>query len=515
MNPVSASIPADEAPEEDGRRTFAWNSLRACGAVVGAVGLFQTAFEIPRLGWLTLGALACLFDLRRLATARQAFYAGLIAGLGVFVFQTGFLWTIFGPVAPILWLILASFHAMFVSVLSRVQSLWGTKAALILAPVLWCGIEFFRSEVWWLRFTWFAAASPFQESVAGLARLLGTYGLGAMAMGLAGLGLVLVQRREWRYLAALLVAVAGIAFWGRTRDTAPEPSDRHVQMIGIQLEFPGPPEVLVALTRAVKAHPEAELIVLSEYTFDGPVPDSIQTWCAKNHKWLIAGGKELVEPSTNAVADGGWAAIRRLAPKASGPAAQEFYNTAFVVGPDGQIAFRQAKSRPIQFFSDGLPARTQQLWESPWGPIGIAICYDLSYRQVVDGLIRRGARALVVPTMDVESWGVREHRHNARMTRLRATECGVPIFRVASSGISQWVNASGRELAVAPFPGAGALLSATFSLASTTSSQPPIDAWAAPIASVTSGAVLLVVVFGPRRSLAAQRAASTANSPVP
>jgi len=130
-----------------------------------------------------------------------------------------------------------------------------------------------------------------------------------------------------------------------------------------------------------------------------------------------------------------------------------YYNTAFVIGTDGEIVFKQAKSVPIQFFKDGLPAREQKLWDSPWGKIGICICYDLSYSRVTDRLIRLGAQAIIAPTMDVADWGRHEHELHARIAPIRAAEYGVPIFRVASSGISQLVNRNGDVQASAPFPG--------------------------------------------------------------
>src|SRR5690606_28360859 len=89
------------------------------------------------------------------------------------------------------------------------------------------------------------------------------------------------------------------------------------------------------------------------------------------------------------------------------PEGDNYFNTAFVIGPGGEIEFQQAKSVPIQFFNDGLPAREQQLWDSPWGKIGLCVCYDLSYRRVVDNLVRQGAAAIIVPTMDVVGWGER------------------------------------------------------------------------------------------------------------
>jgi apolipoprotein N-acyltransferase len=131
----------------------------------------------------------------------------------------------------------------------------------------------------------------------------------------------------------------------------------------------------------------------------------------------------------------------------------------FVISTNGEIIFKQGKSVPIQFFKDGLPAREQKLWDSPWGKIGICICYDLSYSRVTDRLIRLGAQAIIVPTMDVADWGRHEHELHARIATIRAVEYGVPIFRVASSGISQLVDRHGDVQASAPFPGEIAVLS--------------------------------------------------------
>ena len=146
------------------------------------------------------------------------------------------------------------------------------------------------------------------------------------------------------------------------------------------MEFPSENEVLLRLNDLIRSHPDAELVVLSEYTFDGPVPAAVRDWCRKNRRYLVVGGKD--------PAPGG-----------------NFYNTAFVIGPDGDIVFRQVKAVPIQFFKDGLPAPEQKLWDSPWGKIGICVCYDLSYTRVTDRLVKLGAEALIVPTMDVADWG--------------------------------------------------------------------------------------------------------------
>ena len=146
---------------------------------------------------------------------------------------------------------------------------------------------------------------------------------------------------------------------------------------------------------------------------------------------------------------------------------------------------------PIQFFQDGLPATSQALWNSPWGPLGLCICYDLSFTRVTDELIRLGAVGLIVPTMDVEHWGRSQHELHARVAPMRAAEYGVPIFRVASSGISQSVDATGRVRESAPFPGQGERVVDSFVLGPP--GRLPMDRWVGALSALAC--VVLWVVF--------------------
>jgi apolipoprotein N-acyltransferase len=227
-------------------------------------------------------------------------------------------------------------------------------------------------------------------------------------------------------------------------------------------------QVRLELNKLLRKAPEAEVVVLSEYTFLETVPDRIKRWCRDHHRYLVVGGKE---PAPNG----------------------NFYNTVFVVGPNGEVVFRQVKSVPIQFFKDGLRAKEQTLWESPWGPLGVCICYDLSYTRVTDKLARLGAKAIIVPTMDVADWGPRQHELHARVARVRAAEYGVPVFRLASSGISQFVDRTGAELARAGFPGEGEIIQGTLELGKAASR--PLDRWLAPICVWATAAICGWLVF--------------------
>jgi apolipoprotein N-acyltransferase len=234
------------------------------------------------------------------------------------------------------------------------------------------------------------------------------------------------------------------------------------------MEFPSPNVLPKALDKALGKNPNAQIFVLSEYTLDGPVPDSLKNWCREHARFLVVGGKDPV-------------------------GANDYYNTTFVVGTNGDIVFKQAKSVPIQFFKDGLPAPKQEVWNSPWGKIGICTCYDLSYTRVTDRLVEQGAQLLIVPTMDVEEWGRHQHELHSRVAPVRAAEYGIPIFRLASSGISQAVSWNGTVIAQTSFPGSLDILSAQLRLPMR--GALPLDRWLAPVCVGITALVLLTLLF--------------------
>ena len=198
------------------------------------------------------------------------------------------------------------------------------------------------------------------------------------------------------------------------------------------------------------------------------MPDSLKNWCREHSRFLVIGGKDFV---TNDI----------------------YYNTAFVVGTNGEIVFKQAKSVPIQFFHDGLPAPKQEVWNSPWGKIGLCICYYLSYTRVTDELLRQGAQLRIVPTKDVEEWGKHQHELHSRVAPVRAAEYGIPIFRVASSGISQAVNGGGNVVAQTSIGSYGEIFSAQLRLPRQGSI--PIDRYLAPLCVGVSGIVTVLLLL--------------------
>ncbi len=432
--------------------------------VLWGTAAFHFAYFDRHLAALGLVYAFALVRLAFVSHPKLAFRLGFAMGCVVFATQLHWFWTIFGLAAVCLWAVLACFHGLFVALLWRGREQFGMAWLWLAAPVLWLGLEYFRSELYYLRFAWITVGYAFWDRPGILpVGAFGVYGTGYAIFMIAG---YLASRASggWPGLAVATLALGIAGNLPRPRMIETSAATPTVRVAGVQLEFPPDLAVPEQLDRVLTCHPDADILVLSEYTFDGPIPERVLDWCRKNRKYLVAGGKA-------ALPNG------------------QFYNTAYVAGPDGTVVFEQAKSVPIQFFRDGRPADNQQVWNSPWGRIGLAVCYDLSYRRVVDGLVRRGAQALIVPFMDAAEWGAHQHALHGRVGPVRAMEYGLPVFRLGSSGISQVIDADGVVEAHAGFPGDGEILAGELRLARTTG-RIPWDAWLGPLCSGTTALYL-------------------------
>ena len=496
-----------------------WPWRRILALVGLGAGGFHLAFAFSSFAWLVVLLPFALIGLSRLPRWRMAFYPAVLMGLACYAPRLAFFWTIFGFGAVALWLVLALWLGFFAVGLRWLQRrlfvgrasspgqpvllnkadkyplagqgcpAYGSCLLLLIAPVLWTALEFFRSELYWLRFAWLTPGMAFDQW-PGVVAAVGSYGIGFVATFLAALAWLPIDRmakagrdgspssphlqaerasREEPRHAPTLRTAATLVVLVLAINAA---SAKSVQIAGAQLEFPTHDEVLATLNKLATRYPATELIVLSEYTFDDAPPKSVLNWCRDHKRYLIAGGKDHL-PDGN------------------------FYNTAYVVSPEGKIIFQQVKKQPIQFFKDGKPAPTQQLWISPWGPIGIAICYDFSYSRVIDELVRQEAQALIIPTMDVVDWGRAQHETHGRLGPIRAAEYGLPVVRVCSSGNSQIVSANGRVEHELPFDGHGAMFASTLALEN--AGKLPADRWLVRGCIAVSALLILAGLLTPLR----------------
>ncbi len=466
IQPRAMNVPKPSAKPSGWGKSFLWLAL--------AVACFHAAYtsiKFPAAGLLIFGYAYGLVRLANQPTVRRAFYFGLAAGFLCAAPQLFFFWRIFRLAAIPLWIVFAFWIGLFAAIVCGCIRRWGKNKAAWLIPVVWTGIEYFRSELYYFKFSWLNVGYAFHDGLTFIS--YGMYGAGFFVFA----GAAIVYRlprmkraaRRWFFVVLIVVVLGALLIQINTglRISYAEPVSMP-SLAGVQMEFPPPGVLFKALNKALNKNPDAQIFVLSEYTLDGPVPDSLKNWCRDHARYLVVGGED--PAGTN-----------------------NYYDTAFVVGTNGDIVFKQAKSVPVQCFKDGLPAEKQEVWNSPWGKIGTCICYDLSYTRVTDELVRQGAQLLIVPTMDVEDWGRHQHELHSRVAPVRAAEYGVPIFRVASSGISQAVTGTGDVVAQTKIPGNGEIFSAQLRLPR--QGFLPLDRYLAPLCVAVTGIVMAMLLF--------------------
>jgi apolipoprotein N-acyltransferase len=448
------------------KKSFFWLAL-----AVACFHLAYTSLKFPAAGLFIFGYALGLIQLANQPTVRRAFYFGLVTAYLCYAPQLFFMWRIFGPFAMVLWLVLAFWVGLFAAIVCGCARRWGKVKTAWLIPIIWTGIEYFRSELYYLKFSWMNTGYALPAWLSALH--IGMYGLNFLTFG------IFAAAVYWRLLKLSLLQntivfltlfINLIGLLPAFTDSTASHKKIHDQfsIVGVQLESPPENVIPQILNQALAKNTNAQIFVLSECTLDGPMPDSLKNWCREHSRFLVVGGKDFV---TNHV----------------------YYNTAFVVGTNGDIVFKQAKSVPVQFFDDGLPAPKQEVWNSPWGKIGLCICYDLSYTRVTDELVRQGAQLLIVPTMDNEDWGRHEHELHSRVAPVRAAEYGIPIFRVASSGISQAVSGGGQVVAQTSIPGTGEIFSAQLRLPRQGSI--PLDRFLASLCVGVTGIVMAILLL--------------------
>ncbi len=123
-------------------------------------------------------------------------------------------------------------------------------------------------------------------------------------------------------------------------------------------------------------------------------------------------------------------------------------NRSFLFSPDGNIAARYSK---IHLFDVDLPSgetyresntvaggEEAVVAETPWGRIGLSVCYDMRFPRLYRALAKKGAFAFTAPSAFTETTG-KAHWHV--LLRARAIENGAFMIAPAQGGL----HANGRR----------------------------------------------------------------------
>lgn len=307
------------------------------------------------------------------------------------------------------------FFCLFVNVTSKRLQIVPLKA--LFAAVCWVAIEFFRSEIFWLRFTWITpgiAVGP-----TWLSPFWGVYGTSFIIICASAL-ILFKQTRIVGVVFCTLILVLGTI-----RLPVIIPDHNIVNVAAVQSESSAFGKYY-ELSRA-DLQPKPQLIVWPEYAIPYDIRgDDKKEELAK----LIALAKELdciFIIGTQTV----W-----------GDGELDWFNTALTLGPTGVIG-EYYKNRPVHFFNDGTPGKELNTQTTSLGTIGMPICFDVDYPTVVRKIVRNGAELIAVPTYDSEWWSATQHDQHSLLFCLRAAENFRWIVCAASSGISKIIDPNG------------------------------------------------------------------------
>jgi apolipoprotein N-acyltransferase len=126
---------------------------------------------------------------------------------------------------------------------------------------------------------------------------------------------------------------------------------------------------------------------------------------------------------------------------------EEFYNGVVLLGPNGEEVGRQTKTHqpPWEWTTPG-PGESP-VFSTPYGPVGLGVCFDYHFTDVVRNRARNGARIVFMPTWDDYSQSRWFPGVHASDVPFRAVENHVAIATATTSGISTICDPYGRVIA--------------------------------------------------------------------
>ncbi|MBA4380884.1 MAG: nitrilase, partial [Anaerolinea sp.] len=128
---------------------------------------------------------------------------------------------------------------------------------------------------------------------------------------------------------------------------------------------------------------------------------------------------------------------------------EQYHNTVLLIGPDGQEVGRRAKIYFVGGAHHGFVVgpRSYPAFDTPYGKVGIGVCYDYHFLDVARGLARSGARILLMPTDDDFDGNAWFPAYHASDGVFRAVENRVAFASGTTSGLSLVVDPYGRIVA--------------------------------------------------------------------
>lgn len=301
--------------------------------------------------------------------------------------------------------------------------------------------------------------------VVQAAAWVGAYGLSLLTVVVAAMPAVLGwNRAAWRGPAAALVVLAGVAVAGALR--LPQGPDAVVDGVRLRLVQPNIPQRLKwdANRRVANLNRHIEMSLAP--AADGRAPTHV-IWGETALPFALDGTQDHIRAAVaRALGDHGQAVLTgtvRMTPRGVEP--YQVWNSLVAIDAHGALRGSFDKSHLVPFgeyvplrgilpidkitpggtdFSPGPGPRTVALPGLP--PASPLICYEVIFPGAVVDAADRPAWLLNVTNDGWYGVSTGPYQHLAT-SRLRAVEEGLPLIRVANTGVSAIIDGHGRVLA--------------------------------------------------------------------
>ncbi len=451
-SPASLGLPA--------ALPFGWKVLFAAGAGAGLAACF------PPIGMSVCLPLcmAIFLWLLRGVTRRQAFYLGFTFGLVSFCGGLYWFSRLFGMAVVSLCALLAVFPTLFTVVYVWLRERLPRFPVWLLAPLLWTGIEYYRSELFGLNFGWMGLGYGVVNTplLAACASWFGCYGL---TFGIVLFGALLAN------VFTIKSPSFGdaIAFRGGVeQQNSPSLGEERASRRGVGVRF-GPPAflycgwLLLFCFSAPPAIPERPLHVRLVQA-NSEDEDHFYSLSRYDTSQSVAKPDVIVWPEYSFVRDPTlepklWKQLQRVAQEQSafllfGAKDQfdredqnHYRNTAFLLDPTGRRVGQHVKNHPVHFIRDGVAGTDASAISTTLGRLGVGICFDMDYPDVARRLAADGAEAFLIPNDDPPEWGPTQQAQHRLMFQMRAAECGKWLARADVAGGTSAAAPNGQEVA--------------------------------------------------------------------
>ena len=464
------------------------NSYRIRQVMAACSGLLLTgAFPDFGFSWLAwIGIVPLLAAVRNLSW-RKGFSLGFLAGMTHFltlVYWVAYTMRTYGhlpwpvgiSILALLAACLAMFFASFTALVCRLRP--QPLATLFLVPVIWVALEYLRS-FFLSGFPWeLIGYSQYKElHLIQISDILGVYGVSFMILfaNAAIFFLLLnIAKFDWNgvrittgFAALALLLCVGLNglnwFYG---------AHRMVKIEKLSADAPSIQAAIVQgnIEQALKWDPTFQEATIDKYL-------RLSQSLVDRHPELIVWPETALPfhfrhdaPLTAKVEEG----IRRLAAYVllgspsfeKRPDRIDYYNSAYLIDPQGNVLGKYDKAHlvpfgeyvPLKRWLPFLGKLVEQVGDFsrgdtgvtigwPYGKLGVLICYEGIFPDIAQTMAKNGANLLVNITND--AWYGRSsapYQHFS-MTVFRAIENRRALIRSANTGLSGFVDPTGRILA--------------------------------------------------------------------